>query len=202
MHNFKSLIAAVAMAATLGPMGTQALATDMPRSWVLDPALSNVSFGSIKNDYAGESHSFGKTSGTVSEDGTVTIKLGLGSVETNIDIRNERMIEFVFNNAPDATITAQIDMAELKALPIGGSTNINTYGTLSLLGIENELEANFFVMRISETQVLVDTNGMVMLSTEDAEIDAGIDTLQQLADLDGITRVSPVSLRLIFNAKG
>ena len=55
-------------------------------------------------------------------------------------------------------------------------------------------------MRLSESQVLVDSNGMVMLSTEDAEIDAGIDKLQELASLDGITRVSPVSLRLVFNS--
>ena len=91
-------------------------------------------------------------------------------------------------------------MAELDALPVGGSTNIETSSTLNLLGIENELDANFFVMRLSETQVLVDSNGIVMLSTEDAEIDSGIDKLQELAGLDAITRVSPVSLRMIFNS--
>ena len=41
-----------------------------------------------------------------------------------------------------------------------------------------------------------------MLSTEDAGIDQGIDKLQELASLDSITRVSPVSLRLIFETEG
>ncbi len=200
MRKFIATVAAAALVAALGVLASPTLADGHAKGWVLDPELSNISFGSIKNDYVGESHTFGKTSGTVTGDGMVTIALGLGSVQTNIDIRNERMREFVFNNAPNATITAAIDMAALNALPVGGSTNIETEGTLTLLGVENELEASFFVMRLSETQVLVDSNGMVMLSTEDAEIDAGIDTLQELAGLDSITRVSPVSLRLVFNA--
>jgi len=200
MRNFKTLMTVAATTTLLGFSASSSMADGHAAAWVLDPALSNVSFGSIKNDYLGESHTFRKTSGSVTKDGDVTVNLGLGSVETNIDIRNERLVEFVFNNAPNATITANIDMAELDALPVGGSTNIETSGTLNLLGIENELDANFFVMRLSETQVLVDSNGMVMLSTEDAEIDGGIDTLQELASLDGITRVSPVSLRLIFTS--
>lgn len=200
MRNFKSLMTAAATTAMLGLTATSSTADGHATAWALDPALSNISFGSIKNDYYGESHTFGSISGSVTDAGEVTLNLGLGSVETNIDIRNERLVEFVFNNAPNATITANIDMAVLDALPVGGSANIETYGTLNLLGIENELDANFFVMRLSETQVLVDSNGMVMLSTEDAEIDRGIDTLQELASLDGITRVSPVSLRLIFNS--
>ena len=200
MRKFITTVAAGAVVAALGFAASPTIADGHAAGWVLDSELSNISFGSIKNDYVGESHTFGKTSGTVTGDGMVTIELGLGSVETNIDIRNERMREFVFNNAPNATITAAIDMAELNALPVGGSTNIETEGTLTLLGVENDLEASFFVMRLSETQVLVDSNGMVMLSTEDAEIDAGIDKLQELASLDGITRVSPVSLRLVFNA--
>ena len=200
MRKFITTVAAAAIVAALGFAATPTIADGHAGGWVLDPELSNISFGSIKNDYVGESHTFGKTSGTVSADGAVTIELGLGSVQTNIDIRNERMVEFVFNNAPNATITAAIDMEALNALPVGGSTTLDTEGTLSLLGVENDLEASFFVMRLSDDQVLVDSNGMVMLSTEDAEIDAGIDKLQELASLDGITRVSPVTLRLIFNA--
>ena len=37
-----------------------------------------------------------------------------------------------------------------------------------------------------------------MLTTEDLGIDAGIDTLQELASLESITRVTPVTLRFVF----
>ena len=193
---------AITLAGALTLVASAAFADGHAKSWVLDKALSNVSFGSIKNDYVGESHSFGDISGSVSGNGQVEISLGLGSVSTNIDIRNERMIEHVFKNAPQAKITAEIDMSELDALKVGEAKTIEAYGTLALLGTDNDLDANFFVMRVAEDQVLVASDGMLMLSTEDAGLDTGIDILQELAGLDSITRVSPVSLRLFFTTGG
>lgn len=167
--------------------------------WSLNSDLSNISFGSIKNDYIGESHSFGEISGTVNHDGMVTLEIGLSSVQTNIDIRDERMVEFVFDKSPTATVTTEIDMDAMKAMGVGASTVTEAVGKLTLLGQEIELDANLFVMRLSEDRVLVTTDGMAMLSTEDAGIDAGIDKLQDLASLDSITRVSPVTMRLFFD---
>lgn len=194
MTIFKTTIAALAFSLTAAAVQAE--------SWTLDPGLSNVTFASIKNNYTGENHSFGDVSGTVSETGVVNISLGLASVETNIDIRNERMIEHVFNAATKATVTAQIDMAELNDLAVGESTIIETYGDLAMIGAETELEAKLFVMRLSESKVMVTTDGMIMLSTEDTGVDAGIDVLQELAGLDSITRVSPVTMRLMFNLDG
>ncbi|MEM7472190.1 MAG: YceI family protein [Pseudomonadota bacterium] len=198
MGNFTPITLATALCLT----ATSVFADGHAKSWVLDPALSNVSFGSIKNDYVGESHSFGDISGSVTGNGQVEISLGLGSVSTNIDIRNKRMIEHVFKKAPNATITAEIDMSELETLGVGEAKTIEAYGTLALLGTDNDLDANFFVMRTAEDQVMVASDGMLMLSTEDAGLDAGIDILQELAGLDSITRVSPVSLRLFFTTGG
>lgn len=196
MWTFRIFAAAVALSA----LATTSYAEGHAANWKLDPALSNVSFGSIKDDYFGESHTFGEMSGTVTADGTVTITLGLASLETMIDIRNERMMEYLFQNAPSAIIMAEIDMAELTGLAIGEAITIQTFGMLSLIGADTDLDAPFFVMRLSDTQVLVTTNGMLMLSTEDAGFDAGIDKLQELANLDSITRVSPVTMRLVFDA--
>lgn len=191
MRNLKFLAAIAAMTLT----GTISNA----EGWTLDPAMSNVAFGSIKNDYAGETHHFGDISGTVTDAGAVSVNLALGSVETNIDIRNERMMEYVFDNTPNATVTAQIDMAALNGLDVGGATTTETTGTLSLLGEEIDLDVALFVMRLADDKVMVVTDGMVMLSTEDAGIDAGIGALQEIAGLDSITRVSPVTMRLIFD---
>ena len=169
-------------------------------SWTLDGAASNVAFGSIKNDTVGEVHSFETLSGTVMPDGTATIEIALGSVQTNIDIRNERMIEHVFKGAPTATLTARIDMAEVNGLAVGETTVIDVEGMLSLVGAAVDIETEMFVARLSDSAVMVTTNDMVFLSTEDAEIDAGVTTLMELAGLSGITRTAPVTLRLVFTA--
>lgn len=203
MFSFKSVAVAAVLTAGLASSvaGIGINLTNKSNSWALDPTVSSVSFGSIKNDYIGESHSFGKMSGSVSADGAVTIELGLASVDTTVEKRNERMINHVFANAPSAVITAQLDMDQLGNLATGESHVLTTSGNLSFLGQENELEASFFVIRLSDEKVMVTTNGMIMLSTTDAGIDAGIDKLQELAGLDSITRVSPVTMRLIFEAE-
>ncbi len=167
-------------------------------SWTLAPEGSHLAYGSIKKDTVGEVNSFTRLSGHVSPDGKADIKIDLSSVETNIDIRNERMIGYVFRKAGSATLTAQLDMDEVSGLGIGKTTIVDAEAVLSLAGTDAAFDAEMFVARLSETSVMVSTNDMVFLSTEDAGVNAGIDTLMELADLPGITRTVPITARLIF----
>ena len=91
-------------------------------------------------------------------------------------------------------------MAEVTALAVGASTVVEATRNIDLAGNTLELEAELFVLRISDMQVMVSTNDMIMLSIADMGLSAGIDKLMELANLPGITRVSPVTLRLIFDA--
>ncbi len=168
--------------------------------WTLDPATSSVSFGSIKNDYIGESHVFSRLSGSVGSDGTVNVDIDLSSVNTNIDIRNERMGAHVFNGASTAGLSAQIDMAALEGLAPGESMTMEVDGDLSLMGQDVPVFLDMFILRVSYNQVMASTNTATYLSTEELGVDAGIDVLQGLASLDSITRVTPVTLRFMFNA--
>lgn len=191
MRKLNQALAAIVMMAATGASA---------EGWTLDGSSSVISFGSIKNDYNGEAHTFSDLSGTVTSDGSATVEIGLASVQTNIDIRNERMIEHVFQDAPTAKLTAQIDMAAFEGLAIGASTVTEIEGDVSLLGVDAPVYMDVFVMRLDEENVMVTTHSMMFVSTEDLGIDAGIDTLQELAGLDGITRTTPVTFRLMFNA--
>ena len=195
MFNFRTF----ALAGALAAAGTIATADG---AWTLDGDASRIAFGSIKKDIIGEVHSFDEISGQVAEDGAVSIDIALASVETLIDIRNERMIVHVFKNTPKATINAEIDMADVNDLPVGESTLIDTTGTIALVGEQLEVYTELFVTRLTETRVMVTTNDMIMLTTADLNLTAGIDKLMALADLPGITRVSPITLRLMFDAQG
>jgi len=196
-ENTMSKLTTFAAALTLCAAATMSYA----ETWTLDASVSKISFGSIKNDSIGESHTFEDINGAVNDDGAVTLKIGLPSVQTMIDVRNERMVAQVFKNAVAATISAQVDMAELTKLPVGEATTVETEGTLSLIGTDTALDAALFVIRLSENRVLVTTDGMIMLDLEEAGLSEGISTLQELASLDSITRVSPVTMRLIFDTK-
>lgn len=169
--------------------------------WTLDNDQSRLSFGSIKSNFIGEVHHFKNLSGHVNSDGNANISIDLSSVETNIDIRNERMIEHVFKAAGNATLTSQLDLAAISTLPVGGTTTIATEASLSLLATDTDFDVELFVARLGDDSVLVTTNDMVFLDTDEAGIDPAIDILQELASLDSITRSVPVTLRFVFTQK-
>ncbi|MEM7268772.1 MAG: c-type cytochrome [Pseudomonadota bacterium] len=168
------------------------------QTWTLDGEASHLAFGSVKKEEIGEVHSFGGLKGTVDAEGKAEITIDLSSVETNIDIRNERMIEHVFKNVGEAQLTATIDMEEVAGLAVGETAVVDAIGVLTLVGVSLELDAEMFVARLAEDRVMVSTNDMIFLSTEEAGITAGIDKLMELANLPGITRAAPVTLRFIF----
>lgn len=170
----------------------------MAQDWTLDSDASRLAFGSVKNSYTGEAHTFEGLTGTVDGSGAVSIDIPLANVATNIDIRNERMLEYVFNNAPSATLTAQLDMDDITDLRPGRTMTTEVDATLSLLGNDVNVYTEMFVARLSGRSVMVTTNDMLFLATDELGIDAGIDKLQELAGLDSITRATPVTVRLVF----
>jgi len=187
----KSLLgAAFAMCTSAGGVAAQ--------DWTLDADTSRLAFGSVKNTYIGEVHTFEGLSGTVSRDGEVAIEVSLAGVSTNIDIRNERIGEHVFGGVATANLTGNIDMDALTSMRPGETTVVEMDAVLSFLGQDIDVFAELFVVRTSPRTVMVTTNDMIMLTTEDLRIEAGIDTLQQLASLESITRVTPVTLRFVF----
>ncbi len=189
----KLLLKAVTIASAI--VATPALA----ESWTLAPAGSHLAYGSIKKDTLGEVNSFTGLSGHVTPGGKAEVEIDLSSIETNIDIRNERMIEHVFRKAGTASLTAEFDMAEVSGLSVGETTTVDAQAVLSLSGTDVAFDAEMFVARLTETQVMVSTNDMVFISTEDAGVNAGVDKLMEIASLPGITRTVPVTARLIFN---
>ncbi|WP_282605498.1 YceI family protein [Pelagibius sp. Alg239-R121] len=176
--------------------------TAQAESWSLSSEESKVSFGSIKKGSVGEVHHFGSVTGQVAADGAVKVEIDVASVETWIDIRNERMLKWVFDavSFPKAVISAQIDMSELEALKPGETTSMDVTANLSVAGQNGELEASLFVARLSDGKVLVTSDEMLMLSTADFGLAEGVEKLREIAKLDSIAQAAPVSLRLVFTA--
>ena len=169
-------------------------------SWTLSGEGSALHYGSIKKDKIGEVNTFGNLSGSVSDEGVVTVEIDLASVETYIDIRNERMVEHVFGkDNPTATITAQVDAGALDALKPGEMSMVDVEGTLTFAGKDVPIETAMVVTRLSDERAMVSTDGMIMLTMEELGLDGGIDKLMELAKLPGITRVAPVTMRLVFD---
>lgn len=170
--------------------------------WTLDGANSKIGFGSVKSDSIGEGHAFTGLSGTVSDGGMVDLTLDLASADTGIDIRNERMQEHVFKMVPDAKLMAEVDMEAMEGLSVGGMMTSTVEGTLNFLGQEVYVDLPVIAARLAEDQVLIVSDGVTYVSTEELGINAGVDKLMELAGLERIDRAVPVTVRFMFTAGG
>lgn len=176
------------------------LAFPAAAQWALSPDESRIGFISVKAGDFPESHYFREVQGTVSQSGEAEITVPLDSVETNIDIRNERMREFLFetDKFPTATITATIDFDALNTLDIGARKSVDFTGELTLHGVSAPIETVLTVTRITEARVLVETTDPVILYADQFELSAGIKKLMELASLPSITPAVPVAISLVF----
>lgn len=175
--------------------------TAQAASWALDGGGSSVHFVTVKNAVIAETHEFLEVSGAVAaEEAAVTI--ALGSVETLIPIRNERMREMLFEVAsfPEATLTAPVAQATLEALAPGESVEQRLGGTLSLKGRSIPLEFSVRVSRQGSDAVRVESLGPVMVSAEQLGLATGVEALRVIAGLNSITPMVPVSFSLLFRA--
>ncbi|RMF08014.1 MAG: YceI family protein [Alphaproteobacteria bacterium] len=175
-------------------------ATPAHARWSLDTEISHLSFGSIKKGDIGEVHHFTEMQGAIGADGKASLTIALDSVETWIDIRNERMREFLFETArfPTATITATLDMAALEGLKVGEVLNLEVPVTLALHGQSSAVDTSLTVARLGPDRVLVVSRELVMIDASDFGYEDGIEKLMDLADLPSISAAVPVSFVLMF----
>lgn len=169
-------------------------------SWTLDAEASSLSFVSVKAGDIGEAHGFGSLAGSVSPEGKATLTIDLASVDTGIDIRNERMREFLFNVAayPQATVTAQVDPAAFAALMVGESVEQKIDATLELRGIQTAVEAEVSVLRAGPDHVMVSTARPIIIDAGAIELTDGLAKLQELAGLPSISNAVPITFSLGF----
>jgi hypothetical protein len=170
-------------------------------TWTLEPATSRLSYVSIKAGEVAEANRFDRLSGTVAADGSATIDIDLASVNTGVDIRNERMRDIFFQviDNPTATVTAKLDPAAFAALAVGQSISRPLKGTVSIKGAQSDIETDVLVTRVSADRVTVVPTAPVIISTDMFELTDELGELRALAQLPSITPAVPVTFTLSFS---
>lgn len=177
-----------------------AVATQALADWQLEPIASSLAFVSIKNNAIAEAHTFTQLSGSVDQVGAARIDIDLNSVETLIPIRNERMRELLLetDKFPVARVSAQLELAPLLALEVEGVQVLDMPFSLALHGIEMTKSVKVRLIRLSSSAFQVSSVTPVMISTGDFGLDRGLEALREIANLQAITPVVPVSFSLVF----
>ncbi|WP_138378772.1 YceI family protein [Luteithermobacter gelatinilyticus] len=168
--------------------------------WVLEAENSHLSFGSIKKNTIGEVNHFTNIDSRISTNGTITLTIDLSSVETWIDIRNDRIRKYLWqtDRFPLATLRGTIDLAEFEKLAPGESLVIDTTFTLSLHGTERAIESELRVVRLAKDRVMVLPHELIFLDAENFGLLSGLLKLQELAGLPSISTAVPISFYLTY----
>jgi polyisoprenoid-binding protein YceI len=178
--------------------GVSAHATD----WQLDNEQSQLNFISTKKGDVAEVHQFDRLTGSLSENGAFTVDIDLESVNTNIDIRDQRMREFLFNvvEFPAASLSAQVDPKLVADLSIGMSQTATVAAELSLHGQAQKLSIDVMLTKLSDTKLMLVSAKPLVLNVSDFELVQGVEKLRELAGLPSISHAVPISFYLTLNA--
>ena len=168
--------------------------------WELDSTGSSIHFVSIKNESTAEVHSFANLVGFVRAAGNAEVTIELDSVQTLIDIRNERMREMLFETVkfPSATIRANVDPDVLAVAAEGGVLTAELPITLSLHGKEKALTVPVVIVGESDRRLRVFSAQPILVNAADFDLVDGIASLQKVAGLKSIATAVPVTLQLLF----
>jgi hypothetical protein len=169
-------------------------------AWDLDPSASAVEVTSVKNGDVAETHRFTDLTGAVAENGAALVAIGLGSVDTGIAIRDERMREMLFDLPahPFALVTTKVKLAWFADLPVGAVLEIPAPIGIEANGSSVETQAILLVQRLGPERVAVVTAEPVAIDVRAFGFGAGVEALREVVGLDAIEPVVPVSVRLVF----
>ena len=172
--------------------------------WFIHSPESTLAFSTVKASDVIETHHLNGLTGTLTSDGVLSIHLAPASVDTGIQIRNERILKHIFKDGetPAPTLTAKLDKDTLSALtstPIGTSTDILIESELTLAGHSETLDLSLTVVHTGEASVIAFTNEPIVLDARALGLADGVEILRNLAGLESISPIVPVSVRLTFH---
>lgn len=170
--------------------------------WQLDNDQSQLNFISTKKGDVAEVHQFDRLTGSLSDSGAFTVDIDLESVNTNIDIRDQRMRDFLFNvvEFPAASLRAQVDPKLVADLSIDMSHTATVDAELSLHGQTQKLSIDVMLTKLSDTKLMLVSAKPLVLNVSDFELVQGVEKLRELAGLPSISHAVPISFYLTLNA--
>lgn len=168
--------------------------------WVLDNDASRLSFVTTKANTAAEVHSFDIVDGEVDGDGKVSVSIDLESVNTAIEIRDERMRGMLFETEdyPTATLAASVDAEAIEALEVGETVTMPVEGELMLHGTTTSVTVEASIARLADDRILVSSYKPLVINAGQVGLAAGVEKLREVAGLPSISPAVPVSFVLVF----
>ena len=181
------------------------ISTPAIAAWQVDNSKSEFHFVTTKAGKAGttateEVQSFKQVDGKVDDSGVIAVSVDLGSVDTGISIRDQRLKEMLFNvaNNPKAVFSGKVDIEEIKKIPVGAMKDVDLNGTITLCGQSHPVVAKLRVVSLGQHKLLVETRAPFIVNAADFGIQAGVDALREVMGLNVLSSAAPVSFSIVL----
>jgi hypothetical protein len=178
-------------------------ATAQENQWDINLEKSQLNFISVKKNSIAEIHKFKQFYGVLNIDGGFLIDIALDSVDTMIDIRNQRMSDFLFETKrfPVAVLTGKVDMGQISNLRVGDTMTSEVPVQLRLHGNKSDLDLSLTITKLANSQLHVTSRMPVIIRAADFKLTPGIEKLKQLAGLPSIDVAIPVTFDTTWTKK-
>jgi hypothetical protein len=139
-------------------------------------------------------------SGSISDAGVATLSIDLATVDTAIDIRNQRMRDIVFQVAqfPKAEVSVTVDVEAMKAMKAGIGSTGSYPVSVSLHGVKAEMTADLQVIKLDATTLQVQLARPLIVAADKFGLAAGVEELRTVANLPSITPNVVVDFTLVY----
>jgi polyisoprenoid-binding protein YceI len=166
--------------------------------WILANESSQLNFVSTKANHIAETHTFTKLSGQITDDGAAELVIDLTSVNTGVDIRDQRMQSMLFDVAsfPKAQIRTRLDLSAVERL--SEPTTLIIDAQLSLAGQTAPVEGQVLVVPMDGDRVSITTVAPIIVQASSLALESGIEALREIAGLPSIGYSVPVTFSLTF----
>lgn len=168
-------------------------------TWSLDSDNSVLNFVSVKNDHVDETHRFTDIQGEWANN-KVSIEIPVVSLDTQIPIRNERMLSHLFKS-DDYTIvsaTANLEESLLTEMAVGDTLPLTIDLTVYIAGRSETLPTSLQVTRLQANRFLATTTQPINIDAKDFGLVDGINQLREVAGLKRIDYNVPVTFSVQF----
>lgn len=172
-------------------------------AWTLNTTDSYLNFVTTKNTHNVEVHNFTSISGDISTAGVATLNIDLTTVNTGVDLRNQRMRDSLFETAtyPTATVTVTVPATLISGLAVGQSAATDITASLNLHGVTSTITTKVSVQKLSSSRILVQTLAPVLTKAETYNMTAGVEALRAAVAIASISAAVPVDFALVFDAR-
>lgn len=173
--------------------------------WHINDAQSNFNFLSVKAAQVGpeaatEIHRFKQFDGSLAKDGSFEFSIPVQSLATGIEIRDERMLDQLFQQATYSAVKlkGKVAAAELTALKPGEFKDVELEADLSILDQTHPIKTKVRYVALENQRFMVNTLEPIIINGNEFNLSEGIVSLREIAGLAFIAHTVPVNFSLVF----